>query len=212
MRQECIEAVARAIGRAITRKEARDIETRILDGMKQLARQDPAGWRTMGREARLRLAARHAGNNLLAEAGKRKQRLALAALAHDKVMNRYGSLVAQGMKPFHAVARVLDDAHRYAKGVANEYFSGLIDTMNAVHPRFLGLIKDARQAADLVREIFGERTGNASAAKGAKAWLDTVEAMRVRFNAAGGDTGRLDYGYVPQPHDDWRVLRAGREK
>lgn len=212
MRNECIEAVAQAIGRSITQKEAQDIEGRIVRAMRERARQDPAAWRQMDEAARLRAAADDAAQGLMHEAAKAKQRVALTILAHDKVMNRYQSLVDAGQKPFQAVARVLDDANRFAKGVANEYFAGLIDAMQAVHPRWLGMVENAGQAADLVREIFGVSTGNAMAAKGAKAWLETVEAMRQRFNAAGGDIGKLDYGYLPQPHDDLRVLRAGQDQ
>lgn len=212
MRSECIQAVAQAIGRSVTQQEAQNIEARITDSMKQLAREDPAAWQQMSREARLNAAADDAGKALQHEAGKAKQRVALTILAHDRVMNRYSALVADGLKPFHAVARVLDDAGRFARGVSNEYYSGLVDTLNAINPKFLGMVEDARQAADLVREIFGEQTGNPLASKAARAWLDTAEAMRQRFNAAGGDVGKLDYGYLPQPHDDVRVLKAGQDK
>lgn len=212
MRPECIEAVGQAIGRGITQREAEDIEARIIASMRQIARQDPPAWRAMSQEERLQAAARVAGDELIAEAGKRKQRIALTILAHDRAMNRYTSLLEGGAKPFQAVARVLDEASRFIRGVSNEYFSGLIDTLEAVHPKFLGMVEDSRQASLLVREIFGERTGDAVAAKGARAWLDTVEAMRQRFNAAGGDVGKLDYGYIPQPHDAVRVLRAGQER
>lgn len=212
MRSECIQAVAQAIGRSVTQQEAQNIEARITGSMKQLARKDPAAWQQMSREARLNAAADDAGKALQHEAGKAKQRVALTILAHDRVMNRYSALMAGGLKPFHAVARVLDDAGRFARGVSNEYFSGLVDTLNAINPKFLGMVEDARQAADLVREIFGEQTGNPLAAKAARAWLDTAEAMRQRFNAAGGDVGKLDYGYLPQPHDDVRVLKAGQDK
>lgn len=212
MRPECIEAVGQAIGRSITQREAEDIEARIIASMKQIARQDPPSWRGMSQEERLQAAARVAGDELIAEAGKRKQRIALTILAHDRAMNRYTAMLEGGAKPFQAVARVLDEASRFVRGVSNEYFSGLIDTLEAVHPKFLGMVEDSRQAALLVREIFGEKTGDAVAAKGARAWLDTVEAMRQRFNAAGGDVGKLDYGYIPQPHDAVRVLRAGREQ
>ncbi|MBW6494575.1 MAG: hypothetical protein K0B16_08480 [Burkholderiaceae bacterium] len=204
--------MAQAIGRSVTQQEAQNIEARITDSMKQLARKDPPAWQQMSREARLNAAADDAGKSLQHEAGKAKQRVALTILAHDRVMNRYSALVADGLKPFHAVARVLDDAGRFARGVSNEYFSGLIDTLNAINPKFLGMVEDARQAADLVREIFGEQTGNPLAGKAARAWLDTAEAMRKRFNAAGGDVGKLDYGYLPQPHDDVRVLKAGQDK
>lgn len=209
MRSECIEAVSQALGRTITQREAQDIEARILSNMREIARKDPATWRGLSQAQRLDEAAKQAGQELIHEAAKAKQRVALTILAHDKVMNRYQSLMADGLKPFPAVARILDDAARFGKGVAQEYFSGLIDTMDAIGPRFLGMVEDARQAAAVVREIFGEDSGSPQAKKAARAWLDTVEAMRQRFNAAGGDVGRLDYGYLPQPHDDVRILRAG---
>lgn len=212
MRNECIQAVAQAIGRSITQAEAKGIEDRILQHMKELARKDPSAWQQMSREARLRAAAVEASKGVLAIASKQKQRVALTIISHDRVMNRYHALRGEGRKPFNAVARILDDASRFARGVSNEYFAGLIDTFNAVHPRFLGMIEDAREAADLVREIFGEASGNPLAAKGARAWLETVETMRQRFNAAGGDVGKLDYGYLPQPHDDVRVARAGQAR
>ena len=144
MRTECIQAVGQAIGRSITQKEAQDIEARIASAMKSLARSDPAAWRQLGRDDRLHAAAQEAGAGLLAEAAKKKQRIALTILAHDKVMNRYSSLLADGTKPFQAVAKVLDDASRFARGVSNEYFSGLIDALEAVHPKFLGMVEDAR--------------------------------------------------------------------
>lgn len=212
MRAECIQAIAQAMGRSITQKEAEKIEQRISDAMRRSARQDPEGWRSMSREERLNAGAELAAADLLGEAAKAKQRVALTVLAHDRLMNRYSTLVAEGMKPFAAVAKVLDSVSTYSKGVSNEYFSRLIDTIEAVDARFLGMVENGRQAADLVREIFGEATGNAVAKKAAKAWLDTVESMRQRFNRAGGDIGKLDYGYLPQPHDAVRVLKAGQDK
>lgn len=212
MKNECMDAVAQAIGRSITQKEAQDIEGRIVNAMKERARRDPTAWRQTDESGRLHAAAADAAQGLVHEAAKAKQRVALTIIAHDKVMNRYQSMVDSGLKPFQAVARVLDDAGRFAKGVSNEYFAGLIDALEAVSPRWLGMVENASQAADLVREIFGTSTGNPLAAKGAKAWLETVEAMRQRFNAAGGDVGKLDYGYLPQPHDSLRVLKAGQEQ
>ena len=45
---------------------------------------------------------------------------------------------------------------------------------------------DARHGAGNLRQGQGRHRQHV-AAKGAKAWLDTIEAMRQRFNAAGGD-------------------------
>jgi hypothetical protein len=55
--------------------------------------------------------------------------------------------------------------------------------------------------ADIVREVFKNadgHTGNPVAKAAARAWLDTIEGLRVRFNAAGGDVGKVDYGWLPE--------------
>jgi hypothetical protein len=212
MRPECIEAVSKAIGRQITRQDAVDIDNRINHAMSTRARLDPQAWHRMSRAERLQAGADDAARGLMDDFAKMKQRAALAIIAADKTQNRYNSLLAEGKRPFKAVARILDDAYRYTKGVANEYFSGLVDVLDAIHPKFLGMVENAEQAVAVVREIFGEHTGNEAAKKAAKAWLETAEAMRQRFNAAGGDVGKLGYGYIPQPHDPLRILKAGQEQ
>lgn len=210
MRPECIEAVAQALGRSITQKEAQDIEARINRAMRERARLDPAAWRQMSRDERMRAAAQDIGQELQGEAAKAKQRVAQTILAHDRTMNRYNTLVGEKRRPFAAVAHILNETERYIKGVSNEYFSGLIDALEAVDSKYLGMVENAGQAADFVREIFGVSTGNERAAKGAKAFREVSDAMLKRYNAAGGNLGKLDYSYYPQVHDDLRILKAGQ--
>jgi hypothetical protein len=65
---------------------------------------------------------------------------------------------------------------------------------------------------ELVNEVFGNadgRSGNPVAKQAAKAWLDEIEAMRQRFNASGGDVGKLDYGYLAQNHNAIKLRAAG---
>lgn len=179
--------------------------------MASLSRSMPE-WPEMSRADRIAAAADVVAQNMVAVAEKKQQRIALTVVSHDRLMNRYSSLVGDEIKPFHAIGKMLENVSAYSRGVGNEYFSRLIDTMNAVDSKFLGMIENSKQAGELVREIFGEDTGNKVAKAGAKAWLETVESMRQRFNRAGGDIAKLDYGYLPQPHDAVRVLRAGAEK
>lgn len=96
MRNECIQAVGQAIGRSITQKEAENIEARIIEAMKSIARKDPAAWQQLSRADRLQAAAMEAGKAIVAEAGKRKQRVALTILAHDRMMGRYTALLTRG--------------------------------------------------------------------------------------------------------------------
>lgn len=85
-----------------------------------------------------------------------------------------------------------------------------IDQLLADHSaNMLGQVRNKAQLHDVVRELFGEDTGNANARGLAEAWRRTAEKLRQRFNAAGGDIGfRADWG-LPQAHDWQKVRKAG---
>lgn len=87
-----------------------------------------------------------------------------------------------------------------------------IDAILAQHSTNLfGKVRDKAGLADLVREAFGEATGNRSAKDLAGAWRESAEMLRRRFNRAGGDVGyRADWG-LPQSHDWKAVRKAGFE-
>lgn len=211
MRAECVDAVQEAIGRALTKPEIKGIEDRIRGNMRQLARQDPQAWRGLTDAERLQRAAETARDQLVGEAAKKQQRIGLQLDSIGRVQGFIADAVAAGARPFEALYRWMELTDVYRKGVEREYFSRLVDTMQAVNGRLLGLIEDATVSRAIVQEIFGRDSGSAVAQRAAAAWLDTVEAMRQRFNAAGGDVGQLDYGYIPQPHDQVRVQRAGAD-
>lgn len=86
----------------------------------------------------------------------------------------------------------------------------MIDGILADHSRnVLGEIRHRAQLEDIVREAFGENTGNLSAKELADAWARTAEMLRARFNAAGGDIGKIERWGMPQAHDSVKVRRAG---
>lgn len=64
---------------------------------------------------------------------------------------------------------------------------------------------------NLVREAFGEQSGDPAAGVLAKAWAETADHARKLFNAAGGDIGKLDGWGLPQSHDSFAVRAAGKE-
>lgn len=67
------------------------------------------------------------------------------------------------------------------------------------------------QLPNVVREAFGEDTGDAAAKGFAEAWERTHEWLRARFNAAGGATGKLEKWGMPQHHDAVALRTVGRE-
>ncbi|TCT34653.1 hypothetical protein [Martelella mediterranea] len=85
------------------------------------------------------------------------------------------------------------------------------------HFRRSALLGDAARhnKADLdnvVREAFGEDTGDAAAKHFAKVWDDTADWLRQRFNAAGGAIGKLENWGLPQHHDARALRKKGLQK
>lgn len=68
------------------------------------------------------------------------------------------------------------------------------------------------QLDNVVREAFGENTGDEAAKHFAKVWDETSDWLRQRFNAAGGAIGRLENWGLPQHHDARALLKMGMDR
>jgi hypothetical protein len=222
-RQQLNAARAAAGRRPMTDAQEAAIESRLGSTMRQMAREDPQAWRSMSRDQQMLEAAQRAAREIQAEAARKVANAQLQALKTAEVESR----LQASAKPKRTEALVFDmeRTHAYTDGVKRDNVRGLMELIAAADSRqdagagrrALMLLFDAQNPVmtrDLALEVFAQGkagTGNALAKAGAEAWLKTTEAMRQRFNAAGGDVGRLDYGYLPQAHDQIRVLAAGRE-
>jgi len=65
---------------------------------------------------------------------------------------------------------------------------------------------------DMVREMAGKDTGNLMAKEFAAQMRDIFEVLRQRFNAAGGQIGKLEGFFLPQYHDPSALLSGGKDK
>lgn len=207
MRAACASAVAAAIGRPITQAEAKGIEERVRAAMKQAARTDP-NYAAMTAAQKLQAGAALATQQLLAEAGKKRQR---AALTVQTVGPKAQAVQAAGKDGFRTLADYLEQADILKKGVERFYFSQMMDAWRLSAPKWLGLVESKAGQEALVRELYGQNTGILEAKAAAKAVRDSLEQMRQRWNAGGGDTGKLDYAYIPQHHNSVRVREVGRD-
>ena len=63
---------------------------------------------------------------------------------------------------------------------------------------------------NFVRELFGEKTDDATAKAMAAAWVKVSDQLKDRFNAAGGAIGTLEKWGLPQSHNREALLNAGR--
>lgn len=219
MRVECVTAVSKAIGRDITQAEARGIEDKLVDAMRRLAAKDPDTWRRTPKADRLRQAADIAAKDLEHAAELKERRAALTVEAHARHLPE---VERAGKDGFKVIQRKLDQADAYIKGVQRQYFTEAMDAVDHATRqdtgslvmrgvRWISNLENPEKSLAFVREIFGKDSGDAGAKAAAKAWLSTVENMRQRFNAAGGDVRKLSYGYLPQPHDGGRIREAGIE-
>lgn len=84
----------------------------------------------------------------------------------------------------------------------------LYDVLATFRRNLIGQTRNKAQLKNMVREVFGEDTGDASAREMAIAWKEASDYLRKRFNAAGGQImSRLDWG-MPQMHSIVRVRSA----
>lgn len=230
MQPKCQAAViqaAQAAGRKPpTKAQLQDIEDRILSAKTRLARQDPQKWATLTDAQRTQEAATMAMQDIEAEAAKRLQQAELQIVASSRVRNDAAALqTANKITAGEAVSKHAMLADRMAAALRKESFGKLVSLIEAASDKAgAGFGRKALMAVfnvenpvmsrDIVREVFKNAdgsTGNKTAQAAARAWLDTIEEMRARFNNAGGDVGRLEYGYVPQPHDTARIRKVGKE-
>lgn len=224
MKPQCRQAVQQAAGRTLTDAEIQKIDDAMSATMRRLARTDPAGWAAKSADQRVLEAAQAAMQDIQQQAALKVQRAQLQIIKTASMEARIGDLMANyAIGRSKALVHEMDLTHNYIEGIKRENISHLMDLLDAVGSKqgtsagrkglmFLFDAENPAMSIDLAREIFNNAdgsTGNQLAQKGAKAWLDAIESMRQRFNAAGGDVGKLDYGYLPQPHDQGRVRGNG---
>lgn len=219
MHPNCVQEVAATLGRTPTEREIAQIEGDLLAQMRELARTDP-DWKAMTGQQRLQAAAERAQAQAIEQATRTAERRALNLIAQQREVARLNAraetLAKDGRKNAHHAAmferfRQTDD---YIAGVRNEALTGLIDSLEAIQPGFFGRLAgfdDPAMVRSFARAVMDGRADTPEMAKAAKAYTETLDAMRRRSNAAGTDIGQLDYGYLPQPHDTGRVARAGAE-
>lgn len=223
MRQQCVQAVQQAIGRGITVAEARNLEQRVRDGMLAVARQDPVAWQQLTQAERLQQGADYAANELVQEAAKKKQRIALTILAHDRIEQYVRDQVTRGADPneIDAFSRLIagktdgknngTSAEAASKGIMAATMGRLTAAWEEIKPGLLGFLANREAESQFIKALHGDiRGARPEIVKAAKVWTDTAEALRVRFNAAGGDVGKLDNWGMPHAWSQDLAVKRGK--
>lgn len=224
-RQQLNAARVAAGGKTLTDAQVKAIDDRMQATMRRLARQDQ-NWQTYSTDQRVLLAAQQAAQDLADEAARKVANAQRQALKTAELEQRVQSYMQrQGSGRTKALVEDIGSTNSYIDGIKRDSTRHLMDLIEAADSqqgaglgrRFLMTLFDAQNplmTRDLALEVFAQGnagTGNALAKAGAQAWLKVTEQLRQRFNTGGGDVGRLDYGYLPQAHDQARVLAKGRD-
>lgn len=217
MKEQCKQAVAKALGKqSLTAQEATDIEARINETMRNLARKDINNWRNLSDAEKLTEASKQVALDIQ-EQLKRKHKIAandiltqsknFAKLDHPKLS---ASEVVDRMVAAHGDMSGIQSIDSKARGIASIYRGELVDFYTNIKGG-LGIFTDQELVQKIVRERFGENTGDALAKKISDKMGDVFETMRDRFNRNGGDIGKLDNWGLPQTHSLEKMLKAGKE-
>lgn len=96
-----------------------------------------------------------------------------------------------------------------ARGLTR-YFNGRLgDLLKEHHRNLLGRVTKPAQMMNVVREMYGQGTGDIEAGNLARAIEEVFEEMRTMANEAGALIGKLDNYGVPQSHNRRAVTQAG---
>lgn len=211
--QNCIDRIVKAAGRALTDDELTAIIGRVSREVVMLARKrglaDKDGSLPPAQSLPpdlFREAGDSAAQGLLYDAQKKQQRVALAILKRQEL----GEKIAKAPTTVKGLGEALLRVDGRGRAIYRRAAASMLDTLTATNPRFFGMIEDAKGLRELVREMFGEDTGNATAKAGAKAWHETTETLRRWFNAAGGDIGLLRNWGMIQSHSARLVYKFGK--
>lgn len=209
MKSRCIDAVNLAAGRALTKAQIESIDATMEFHYRRAKSEQAAnGWSDADT---LREAATAAAGEFRATVAKKAQRVALDINSKAERAAQYAELKAVWKSPTKALGRMIEISATYQKGVRAQAFGRIVEAIESAEPRFLGMMENAAASRDFVRELFGQDTGNTVAKKGAAAWTKGAEELRLRANRAGFNIGKLDYSFIPQPHDVVRMMNAGKE-
>lgn len=114
------------------------------------------------------------------------------------------------------VGRSRDEAARSSisiearsNAIMNQTLGTMFEAVKKYQPKMLGLRHSKEGLENIARELFGKDTGDADAAALAAPIKEAFEALRTRWNTAGGSIKKLSDWGMPQSHDAAAIQRAG---
>ncbi len=217
MKDQCKAAVAKALGKAtLNQQEATNIENRIKDAMKSLAKKDIQNWRNLSDAEKLVKAGDFVAQDIQAQL---KQKHAIAArdiLTQNKNLAQLdhptltSSDVIDRMVAAHGDMSGIQSIDSKARAIASIYRGDLVDFYTNIKDG-LGVFTNKEMVQNIVRERFGVNTGDPLAKKISDKMGEVFDGMKDRFNRSGGNIGTLTNWGLPQTHSLEKIVKAGKQ-
>lgn len=174
--------------------------------------------RRMGADEAARRAGAEAFRILRTNAVEKRRRDLLTVRAQQRIardMETYRNARGEADMAGALMAHLdRDELARFSSVVAREdavwgrLHGRMTEVLYTFRKDLLGRTREPARLKNLVREVFGEATGDANARELAAAFGETAEFARLKYNAAGGHIPkRADWG-MPQVHDSLKVRQA----
>lgn len=167
-------------------------------------------------------AARATFDQLEFEAKLRKRRKLLQVQTYKRVDQELrGYRNAQGEEDIAQAATTLIEGDVLSKTTSVETrkqairglaLSRMNDVLATFRRNLLGSVRNKAKLRNVIKEAFGEDSGDIHARDLAKAWNDTSEYLRQRFNAAGGAISKMKNWGFPQYHNMLAIRKAGYDQ
>lgn len=176
----------------------------------------------LGQEGAAAAAARETFDQLKYEAARKKQ-LALLKIKkfkelNERLKNTTGLVTGDAQRPglaLQAMVAIDESMKRFDSNLHSTYEA----TRRTALSRFSDGLRENRETItgrqgraeklDLLKEVFGQDTGLASAKLIAQQWKETAEYLRLRANAAGMAIANRKNWNLPQTHNSTLVREAG---
>lgn len=173
--------------------------------------------RQFGDQAASAMASDQAIKMLKAEAAQKRRQTVLQVQAQKGIARNLERIRREGGRVDRAAMAHLDFDVR-VKGISNvearrrailgRAHAMIPEVLQTFHRDVLGRVRQAARLENMVREAFGQNTGDDAARELAKAWGKSAEWLRLKFNAAGGAIAKREDWGLPQTHDSLKVRQA----
>ena len=141
--------------------------------------------------------------------------------AQRNILSDLADMEANGIKdPFQFI--LVDDTKgrvkkpsisQESKTIIKDAQIKIIEIITALKPKWHGgKSKNVTLSRNIAKEMAGEETGDAIAKQGAKQIGEVLESLRLRFNKAGGDIGKLENYGLPQSWNQFLVRKVSKEE